>query len=334
MSDSLYPIPLAPLKQPSSPHLILQKMHSSLSDQQSMKNILSHGKHPFAAVGMLIKQENDTLRILLTKRVESENDIFQGEVCLPGGMYQPHTDRSLFETVSREIHEELGIDVRRSCRFIGQIPSSDILRFRLNHGMLGVVVYAFEYLKGELVLKKDEVASAAWVDAAVFWRGRQEKMRRMYLPLAKVTTDTVLKRKVEEQNLILETSNVVFSNVRVVKGSDESCDDDDNASSPSSNEKSSRWMIWGLTLEAVMAVFQYGASMPPIFSFSLSSPDKIVNQVVQFNWAFSKAFMEASWNSIRGSDTARIIVDGVIREILRVKENKKIEEDTQLRSKM
>jgi len=68
-------------------------------------------------VGILIKDEVDDLWFLMIRRRENPEDPWSGQMAFPGGHADPR-DRTLLDTVAREVMEEVGIDVRKH-EFIG-----------------------------------------------------------------------------------------------------------------------------------------------------------------------------------------------------------------------
>jgi 8-oxo-dGTP pyrophosphatase MutT (NUDIX family) len=61
-----------------------------------------------AAVLILLRNKNAGLEVLAEQRAERPGDPWSGQVGLPGGHKKPE-DRSLEETVLREMHEEVGV---------------------------------------------------------------------------------------------------------------------------------------------------------------------------------------------------------------------------------
>jgi len=66
-----------------------------------------------AAVAILVKPNDDDLELLLVKRAEATGDPWSGDMAFPGGKKMPE-DRSLVDTVAREVLEETGIDLRNA----------------------------------------------------------------------------------------------------------------------------------------------------------------------------------------------------------------------------
>lgn len=63
-----------------------------------------------AVLVCLFEDENDDLRVILTKRT-STRSTYSGEVSLPGGKVE-EGDQSYVETALREAEEEIGLDPR------------------------------------------------------------------------------------------------------------------------------------------------------------------------------------------------------------------------------
>ena len=88
--------------------------------QQLIHEPLSVVIQPQAAVLVLIS-ENDNPAILYTKRAAHLRQ-HPGEVCFPGGMWEPG-DRDLFVTAQREVHEEIGLPAS-GIKLLGRLPQS------------------------------------------------------------------------------------------------------------------------------------------------------------------------------------------------------------------
>ena len=91
-----------------------------------------------AAVAILLKLDNRDLDVLFVKRAENPRDPWSGQIALPGGKSSPK-DRSLKDTVFREVLEETGINLLERCRFLGVIPA---LRSRL-HPEIRILPFIF-----------------------------------------------------------------------------------------------------------------------------------------------------------------------------------------------
>ncbi len=74
----------------------------------------------WAAVAVLLREEVDDYETLLVRRAVVSGDPWSGDMAFPGGKKTP-LDRTLRDTVVREVNEETGIDLD-SLRYIGALP--------------------------------------------------------------------------------------------------------------------------------------------------------------------------------------------------------------------
>lgn len=73
-----------------------------------------------AAVSLILRERGGALELLLIERVDREGDPWSGHIALPGGM-RGSEDSTLSETVRRETLEEVDLDVREACIFLGRL---------------------------------------------------------------------------------------------------------------------------------------------------------------------------------------------------------------------
>lgn len=70
------------------------------------------------AVAILLKIDNQDLRILFVRRAKNLADPWSGQIGFPGGKREPE-DKNLEQTVIRETKEEVGINLLQNCHFLG-----------------------------------------------------------------------------------------------------------------------------------------------------------------------------------------------------------------------
>lgn len=75
-----------------------------------------------AAVALVLRAHEAATEVLLMRRVEREGDRWSGQIGLPGG-HADTEDRDLVATAMREAREEVGLDLEREARLIGQLES-------------------------------------------------------------------------------------------------------------------------------------------------------------------------------------------------------------------
>ncbi|MCW3997612.1 MAG: CoA pyrophosphatase [Candidatus Bathyarchaeota archaeon] len=76
-----------------------------------------------AAVGLLLKPGQEDYEILFVKRVERSSDPWSGQIAFPGGKHDPE-DKTLKDTVIREIFEETGINLQENS-FLGVLKATN-----------------------------------------------------------------------------------------------------------------------------------------------------------------------------------------------------------------
>jgi 8-oxo-dGTP pyrophosphatase MutT (NUDIX family) len=74
----------------------------------------------WAAVAILLREEVDDYETLLVRRAVVPGDPWSGDMAFPGGKKAPQ-DRTLRDTVVREVSEETGIDLD-ALTYIGALP--------------------------------------------------------------------------------------------------------------------------------------------------------------------------------------------------------------------
>jgi 8-oxo-dGTP pyrophosphatase MutT (NUDIX family) len=117
-----------------------------------------------AAVALLLRIEGGTkggeVELLLIRRAEREGDPWSGHMALPGGRWQPG-DGTLAITAARETREEVGIDLWRHGRRLGELDELAPRSARIP----SIVVSPFVYhvAPGAKVRPNHEVQEALWV---------------------------------------------------------------------------------------------------------------------------------------------------------------------------
>ena len=114
-----------------------------------------------AAVAILLEPRPDDLHLLFIHRAEHENDPWSGHMGFPGGRKDPE-DPDLLNTVVREVHEEIGVDLRRTARLIGPIDElQGVARGRQLPMVISPFVFALE--RPVEPRPNHEVQSVLWV---------------------------------------------------------------------------------------------------------------------------------------------------------------------------
>lgn len=73
-----------------------------------------------AAVAIVLRGEGAAAEVLLMRRAERAGDRWSGQIGLPGG-HAAAEDPDLLATALREVREEVGLDLARGARFVGNL---------------------------------------------------------------------------------------------------------------------------------------------------------------------------------------------------------------------
>jgi 8-oxo-dGTP pyrophosphatase MutT (NUDIX family) len=79
-----------------------------------------------AVVAAILRQAPHGAEVLLIRRSENERDPWSGHMALPGG-HREAADGDLVATATREIAEEIGMDLARDAEFLGRLPSTPVV---------------------------------------------------------------------------------------------------------------------------------------------------------------------------------------------------------------
>jgi 8-oxo-dGTP pyrophosphatase MutT (NUDIX family) len=111
-----------------------------------------------AAVAMIFRMRQGALQLLLVKRAVVEGDPWSGDTAFPGGK-RMKGDRSIMDTVVREVREETGIDLR-ACRHLGSMETV----YSTVRPSLGVLPIVFLRDSDSEIRMNEELVSYQWVD--------------------------------------------------------------------------------------------------------------------------------------------------------------------------
>lgn len=137
-----------------------------------------------AAVALVLREREGDVEVLVIRRAERKGDPWSGHAALPGGRVDPE-DRSLEDTAMREVHEEVGVDLRaHGARVLGRLSDHPRRASRFATFAMTPVVVAIE---GDPALTLDprEVADAHWVTLSKL-PDRRGRMLWWYRPWPRV----------------------------------------------------------------------------------------------------------------------------------------------------
>lgn len=121
-----------------------------------------------AGVAVIFRMNLGKLELLLVKRADIHGDPWSGDMAFPGGK-KGVQDEDIMDTVTREVLEETGIDVRKSC-YLGMMPPVD----STVRQDISVVPLVFVLEKTPEVKINEELSSYQWTefDKLKWRRGR------------------------------------------------------------------------------------------------------------------------------------------------------------------
>lgn len=138
---------------------LIAALEAALASRPPLRAPAGSGAH--AAVALLLRPGADGLELLLIRRAERPGDPWSGHMALPGGRHQAD-DASLAATAARETREEVGIDVARQGRLLGELDELAPRSARIP----SIVVSPFVYRVDDAVEAAPdprEVQAALWV---------------------------------------------------------------------------------------------------------------------------------------------------------------------------
>jgi 8-oxo-dGTP pyrophosphatase MutT (NUDIX family) len=137
----------------------------------ALRNALAHGprdvgagtdpggRHPRAAVALLLRPAAADLEVLLIRRAERAGDPWSGHMAFPGGRADPR-DADTITTAARETLEEVGIDVVHGGEWLGALEE---LHPRAGAPPISVYPHVFAVPAGTGARPNHEVGQAFWV---------------------------------------------------------------------------------------------------------------------------------------------------------------------------
>jgi 8-oxo-dGTP pyrophosphatase MutT (NUDIX family) len=122
-----------------------------------------------AAVAAVLRDAAGGAEVLLIRRATHAGDPWSGHMALPGGRRDPG-DPDLLFTAHRETREELGLDLGRDARLIGQLEILPALA-RAHRVELLIAPYVFQLARDVPLTPNHEVQEAIWAPLGPMARG-------------------------------------------------------------------------------------------------------------------------------------------------------------------
>ena len=110
-----------------------------------------------AAVAMILRPAPDGLELLLIRRAEHPRDPWSGQMAFPGGRAEPG-DADLTTTATREVAEEIGVDLRRAGDLLGSLDELRAMA-RLRPMDLTIQPFVFGLAQDVVAEAREEVDS-------------------------------------------------------------------------------------------------------------------------------------------------------------------------------
>jgi 8-oxo-dGTP pyrophosphatase MutT (NUDIX family) len=143
----------------------LTSIESHFANNYQLKQIRPLESSVSSSVSIIIRKLSD-YEILFIKRTKRESDKFSGHMAFPGGVKEVF-DEDILSTAIRETSEEVGLDIKKNCNFIGRF--SDYKPVNPNANQFIVSPFIFFLNEPEITLKKnvDEVEDFVWIPIQV-----------------------------------------------------------------------------------------------------------------------------------------------------------------------
>ncbi|MBZ0110972.1 MAG: CoA pyrophosphatase [Thermoanaerobaculia bacterium] len=132
----------------------------SATDEPATADSLSQ-----AAVAAILRHREDQTDLLFIRRAEHPLDPWSGHMAFPGGHIDPGDDGPLAAAL-RETREEIGLDLGRSARHLGQLPGVPVMA-RGERLQMSISPFVFELLEEVSLTPNHEVGEIVWVPLAV-----------------------------------------------------------------------------------------------------------------------------------------------------------------------
>ncbi|CAI5708958.1 unnamed protein product [Peronospora effusa] len=288
------------------------KVSKKFIEQSVMKNLISvlqrnlakqpflHHDVPFvrASVAAMFRwkeKEKQSLQLLFVRRCVNEKDTWSGQVAFPGGRRQKKiktddsslnkvskewTDwESLCETAQRETMEEVGLDLSTShVHWIGNLPP-----IRTHLRSLSVSIQAASEHDYKPKLQRSEVADVLWVDVHELFNTQR------YHVLSYPLEDSLMSLRMHPRVLAMAKrllGNMLFDCIYLPRPNHLLLGDDHL-----SRRNVHDFVLWGLTLRAVVDLFAVAGSPLPMRPNAQHFDSKILGKIVLYCMRFPEKVM-------------------------------------------
>ncbi|OWZ24088.1 MutT/nudix family protein [Phytophthora megakarya] len=268
----------------------------NLAKQPPPRHDASFVRASVAAVFRWKEKEQRSLELLFVRRSVSEKDTWSGQVAFPGGRRQKKTKmdlnalddvsgewtdwESLRETAQRETMEEVGLDLTDPhVHWIGHLPPIQThLRSLSVSTQVFLLVFFIDAPADEHdykpKLQKSEIADVFWVDVQEFFNTKR------YQVLSYPLEDSIMGLSMRPRVLALAKKilgNMLFDCIYLPRPG-HSLPDDERLP----RREVTDFVLWGLTLRAVVNLFATAGSPLPMRSDALHFDSKLLGDIVLY----------------------------------------------------
>ncbi|QQR91794.1 MAG: CoA pyrophosphatase [Myxococcales bacterium] len=137
----------------------------SILEKKLPRTIPAH-ERLIAGVALVLRQTKSGSELLMIERAERHGDPWSGHMAFPGGRAQ-REDKTLTDTVLREVHEEIGWDLTQQAEYLGHLGP---LPIRARGGLTGeeLLPLVFDLREERDFVLNEEVNEVFWFPLQAF----------------------------------------------------------------------------------------------------------------------------------------------------------------------
>ena len=146
----------------------------------------SGNENATAGVAAIFRVNNNRLEILLVKRTVVTGDPWSGDMAFPGGK-RTQQDKTIYDTVKREVFEETNINLDRG-HYLGMM-SPEFSTVRPN---MAVIPFLFLFDESFVITINEELDSYYWTEfSKLKWRRGRSIVKKLDVPVYDIGEERV-----------------------------------------------------------------------------------------------------------------------------------------------